>query len=140
MLELAIAERRPTGTVAACQRKSPLGIELADAHPLGRWIPTHNGTVIGFWSDNIPGTLDDINADSGNRPFDNFMIAGVCAKAIALFRMKIRDSQIGAPAVPKRIFICSGRNATVSGQRVGRGALYAASDERSSCNLSYGVI
>lgn len=29
---------------------------------------------------------------------------------------------------------------SVSGQRVGRGALYAASDERSSCNLSYGVI
>ena len=46
----------------------------------------HNGTVIGYWSDNVVGTLDDISAPAGNRPFDNFMIAGVCAKAVALFR------------------------------------------------------
>lgn len=46
----------------------------------------HNGAVIGFWSDNMLGRTDDICAPAGNRPFDNFLIAGVCAKAVALFR------------------------------------------------------
>ena len=45
----------------------------------------HNGTVIGFWRDNITGTLDDISSAAGNRPFDNFMAAGVCAKAVSVY-------------------------------------------------------
>ena len=86
MLELAIAEREAQPELSQrAKEEARWGLNWLMRTRWGDGY-RHNGTVIGFWSDNIQGTLDDINADSGNRPFDNFMIAGVCAKAIALFR------------------------------------------------------
>lgn len=86
MLELAIHEKQAHPELS--------GRALAEARWGLNWLMRtrwgdgyrHNGTVIGFWSDNVIGTADDINAAAGNRPFDNFLIAGVCAKAAALFR------------------------------------------------------
>lgn len=86
MLELAIAEREAQPELSQrAKEEARWGLNWLMRTRWGDGY-RHKGTVIGFWSDNIQGTLDDINADSGNRPFDNFMIAGVCAKAIALFR------------------------------------------------------
>ena len=86
MLELAIAEREAQPELSQrAKEEARWGLNWLMRTRWGDGY-RHNGTVIGFWSDNIQGTLDDINADSGNRPFDNFMIAGVCAKAISLFR------------------------------------------------------
>ena len=46
----------------------------------------HCGTVVGYWTNNYVGDFDDITQNAENRPFDNFLIAGVCAKAYTMFK------------------------------------------------------
>ena len=46
----------------------------------------HCGQIIRWWTKNIFGDVDDIVCKAENRPNDNFVAAGVCAKAYNLFK------------------------------------------------------